>query len=398
MNHTDDVDKPEHTEAQPPATVSIPEQDKAGAKKASKKPAAPKKEKPTSVEALIAAALKSRKVPLALEELRRVKDQPHISAEAHPRLLAEAEKQDETLDIARQLMVASLVMAGYPMVADELREFARVVLVHHRCLQGIGETECFPPKDGANPDELGRLLARLREQRDTTVRLAVAAVKQSGVDREGAKSDDAAQALRKARDNAMIAMVLWRYGNKSLPASEAVAALQESVLYTGRMFDREVEAQSLRLLASTQDKTGVSALVQWFSERLMGERRSSDDIRRLLQRDQHDAAELRRENAALTLREAALEEELGTAKSRVAVLKAEIERMNEDAHVKGVHHTDDLSRLRSRVIRLLEDEMLHLSESLTALSREQPKVSVAREYLSIVHDRLAEELKRLKEK
>lgn len=398
MNQTENTGDPEQHEIQTSAEDVAADQAKTSKKKSTKK------EKPTSVEALIVSALKSRKVSLALDELKRVKDHPHIPEQNRMVLLGDAVNQDETLDIARQLMVASLVLSGYPMVAEELREFARIVFVRHRCLQGIGETDYFPPKTSAGADELNKLLANIRKRGDETDRLVAAAIKKSEIEKEeraakqDKRKDGSAQVLRKARDNAMIAMILWRFGQKSIAASEAVAALQENVFPAGKMLDRDLELHSLKLLTSAQDKTGISALLRWFSDRLNEEIGASNNVRLQLRRAQSEVAELRNENSALAMREEDLEEKLTLSATKLADLQGDIDRMKQDAHVRGVHHTDDLSRLRSRVIRLLEDEMQHLSESLTALSREQPKIGVAREYLGIVHDRLSEELQRLKEK
>ena len=156
---------------------------------------------------------------------------------------------------------------------------------------------------------------------------------------------------------------------------------------------KDLEKQLLAYLVSVQekDRIGVAAFARWFFEQTIHVQKQADHCRLRLESLLSQKQEV---DELLTTKE----REIASLNQQLSGLREQIQATEEEVRVLKVHSKDDLERQASRTIRALEDEIPVLTDCLTALNREPPKVEVAKEYLGTALDTLNNELKILREK
>ncbi|MBD1294344.1 hypothetical protein IDX03_30020, partial [Pseudomonas aeruginosa] len=130
-----------------------------------------------------------------------------------------------------------------------------------------------------------------------------------------------------------------------------------------------------------------------------------DDQARMVQQADGRADKLEREMRQLAAAKSLAEEQLKACEAELAdktarlnELQAQLGAAQEQSRIQEVHSNDDLSRLRGQVLRVLNSEMTILHDVLIALDRDPPKVTVAREYLGSVVEKLNKEIGRIKDR
>ncbi|HBO5516277.1 TPA: hypothetical protein L4559_005207 [Pseudomonas aeruginosa] len=183
----------------------------------------------------------------------------------------------------------------------------------------------------------------------------------------------------------------WRLYQGTAPR-ELVGVLRRSILAPNPL-QRERSDGLVRLLASQPfgDVPGLTWLL--------------DDQARMVQQADARADQLERELRQLAVDKSQTEEQLKACEAELAdktarldELQAQLGAAQEQSRIQEVHSNDDLSRLRGQVLRVLNSEMPILQDVLIALDREPPKVTVAREYLGSVVEKLNKEISRIKDR
>jgi chromosome segregation ATPase len=206
------------------------------------------------------------------------------------------------------------------------------------------------------------------------------------------------KALTRAFDNLIFVAIAWRFDQGGIDEAQLIALGRQS-LFPGEVTSEQERAIALlRLFASLNEKKGLGALLRYLHDESSEERNALLQARRDFEQCAEEVTGLEREKDALTDTKEDLEQQLEQRAQEILALQAEIQRMKESANVSKVHYVDDLLTLRSGMLNTLVKERERLSESITALSREPPKVDVARAYLGAVQDALIKEINRLKEK
>lgn len=155
----------------------------------------------------------------------------------------------------------------------------------------------------------------------------------------------------------------------------------------------DLEREVLNYLVSLQDKdrSGAADFIRWSYEQTVHVQNMAEQYRSRCESLQNQKKEL---DEILEIKD----HEIQTLNQEATALRARIASMEEEIRIHKVHSKDDLERQSSRTLRALEDEIPVLTDCLTALNRDPPKVEVAKEYLATALDTLNDELKILREK
>jgi hypothetical protein len=318
------------------------------------------KTKSTLPEATLRKLVKSSRI----EDIRRYE------------LLALAEENDPTLEKSLNLMLLAADLNGYRSIEEQLRYFAAEV---GRRVQGQGKRslESWLPRTTEDGLSLEVMANEVRE--------AVQKV---------AASEVSAPEKKKAQKRLECGFYLacqWRLYQGTAPR-ELAGVLRRSILASNPL-QRERSDGLVRLLTSQPfgDVPGLTWLL--------------DDQARMVQQADARADQLEREMRQLAVAKSQAEEQLKACEAELAdkiarldELQAQLGAAQEQSRIQEVHSNDDLSRLRGQVLRVLNSEMPILQDVLIALDREPPKVTVAREYLGSVVEKLNKEISRIKDR
>lgn len=319
------------------------------------------------------------------ESLRSIGTNVSVSTEQRAGLIDKSIKADFSLDKTRQLFVLTLNDSRFTGLAKSLREFAKDVVCRHPVMGTQDIETWFPSLTHNDTSNIKQFWSGFVNN---------AASMKSGVqgeaDRSGKKANIAE--IQKARTNAFLCATVWRYAQQQSTFTEFLRSLR-STIFESSSDSKVIEVNLLSYLVSAADKDrhGIADFFKWFHDQTIHVQNLADSYRQrleTLQAHKNEVDELLH----------AKDEEIEGLKQQIAGLNAQVSAANDEIRVLKVHSKDDLERQASRTLRALEDEIPVLTDCLTALSRDPPKVDVAKEYLATVLDTLNRELKMLMEK
>ena len=316
------------------------------------------------------------KSSLADATLRKLVKNARIEEVRRYELLALAEENDPTLEKSLNLMLLAADLNGYRSIEEQLRYFAAEV---GRRVQGQGKRslEYWLPR---TTDDGLSLEVIANEVREAMQKVAASEV----------PAPDKKKAQKRLECGFYLACQWRLYQGTAL--RELAGVLRRSILAPNPL-QRERSDGLVRLLASQPfgDVPGLSWLL--------------DDQARMVQQADARADQLEREMSQLAVAKSQAEEQLKACEAELADktarldgLQAQLGAAQEQSRIQEVHSNDDLSRLRGQVLRVLNSEMPILQDVLIALDREPPKVTVAREYLGSVVEKLNKEISRIKDR
>ncbi|OBY91001.1 hypothetical protein A6723_020535 [Pseudomonas sp. AU11447] len=316
------------------------------------------------------------KSSLADATLRKLAKNARIEEVRRYELLALAVENDPTLEKSLNLMLLAADLNGYRGVEEQLRYFAADI---GRRVNGQGKysLESWLPRTS---DDGLSLEAMANDVREAMQKVAASEV----------PAPDKKKAQRRLECGFYLACQ-WRLYQGIAPR-ELIGMLRRSILAPNPL-QREQSDGLVRLLAS-QPFAEVPGLA-WLL----------DDQARMVQQADGRADQLEREMRQLAAAKSLAEEQLKACEAELAdktarlnELQAQLGAAQEQSRIQEVHSNDDLSRLRGQVLRVLNSEMPILQDVLIALDRDPPKVTVAREYLGSVVEKLNKEIGRIKDR
>lgn len=343
----------------------------------------PKKKEIETVDEYLEAFLSGKVKSLTEKMVKRLGQNPVLEQTRRAELLDSAAKADFSLDKARHLLLLSAGVGNNKRLESTLRDFARATVIQHPVMGPQDAKAWFPQSDAdqalsikAMWDLFGLVLKNQNKN----------AANKPKEESEKTKPAD----IAKARRNAFFSAVIWRYAERQMPMQAIIGGLRETA-YKSKYETERIETATLDLLTATQDKDAerLGSLIRWFSDMANQAMTQADHHQRRADRLED---ELNNKNALLVAKQNEIEAKL----EEIAALGNQITHIQEELRVQKVHSRDDLEKQRSRTMRTLEDEIPVLTDCLTALRRDPPKVGVTKEYLESTLDKLNEELKKLK--
>jgi hypothetical protein len=322
---------------------------------------------------------------LSDETIRSIGTNVLFSFTVRARLIDDSIKADFTLDKTRQLFVLSLNAGNYTGLSRMLRDFGKDVVCRHPVMASQESETWFP---GTSPSDHSNIKVLWNTFVSSTSKPAS---DEPNNEDPGDRKPNPAD-IQKARRNAFLCANIWRYAEHQISFAELLRSLR-ATLFESVSEGKNLEKHLLAYLVSVQekDRSGVADFLRWSIEQTIHVQNQADHFRlRLdsLQSQQQEVDELL----------ATKEVEIAGMNRQLAGLRAQVLAAEEEVRVLKVHSKDDLERQASRTIRALEDEIPVLTDCLTALKRDPPKVEVAKEYLGTALDTLNNELKILREK
>jgi hypothetical protein len=346
-----------------------------------------------TIEDYVDAFFAGRTKTLSDEVARRISRVKFGDDQRRAELIRVAAESDPLLEKSRQLLMVALPSQTFGLLRAAIREFARDVIACR--MNGVLDvTPWLVQANDERRQELAVLWEKLqsappkseRESRVTSL---------PGNGETSADDDLSADAKRASTDeqrlvrNVFFAAVLWGYSER--PALPQLIRELRSTVFAVTLDKPELELNCLTLLCASQqrDPKSIGSLLKWCSEQ-------DGDVRNQLSLSQARANQL---EALVREKQATLdskENEIKALKTEIEILREQIAAAHETTRVQGVHMRSDLDKQRNRTLRVLDDEIPVLADSLTALEREPPKIAVARDYLGSAIDKLNEELRLLK--
>lgn len=343
----------------------------------------PKKKEIETIDEYLEAFLSGKVKSLTDKMVKRLGQNPDLDLTRRAELSALAAKADFTLDKARHLLHLSIGLGGNKRLERTLRDFAREAIIHHPVMGPQDASAWLPQSDADRALSIKAMwelfgLGLKSQNKKTENQPKEEAVK-------GKLAD-----ISKARRNAFFSAVVWRFAERQMSMQSIISGLRETAFRSKYETDL-VETATLDLLATTQDKDAekLGSLIRWFSDMANQAVTQADHYQRRADRLEE---ELSNKKALLEAKEREIEARL----EETEALRKQVADVQEELRVQKVHSRDDLERQRSRTMRTLEDEIPVLTDCLTALRRDPPKVEVTKEYLESTLDKLNEELRKLK--
>lgn len=308
-----------------------------------------------------------------------------VSIEKRAQLIDDAIKSDFTLDKVRQLLVFSLNGGSYSGLAKSLREFSKDVVCRHPVMATQDVEGWFPHSGNADSWNIKSIW-------DGFVSQAATPLGDDVEDEERRDKKTTPADIQRARRNAFLCANIWRYAEKQTHFPELLRSLR-STFFQSSAESRDLERHVLSYLVSVQekDRSGVADFARWFFDQTIHVQNQAEHYRQRLDSLQNQKREV---DDVLAIKE----QEIDALNQQLSALRAQLLATEEEVRVLKVHSKDDLERQASRTLRALEDEIPVLTDCLTALNRDPPKVEVAKEYLGTALDTLNNELKILREK
>lgn len=365
----------------PPASSSTRAESPAGpvSKKDTPGKAAGAKEKVEigSLAELLAHAysLKGRRVSLNTKLTKAVASECRLDA-AQRETLAALSANDQQLVVAKQLLLLTTTISGFPHLRSALREAVRSALLNHPAFKGpLASSFLMTPSDAA---PLSHVLAELQR---------FELISSAKEDKESAKTAPVSQ----LRDNACFCLALWHAESSSMTLPRIVESLYTAI-WEPAARKLESEEARWRTLADLKDVEAVGLACdvfrREFTEQFQKCQQALADVQDLAQQ----ASQLAQQNQHLQYQ---LQEHQESAKRELEALRQQMKELQTKAEIQAVHQRDDAEQIRSRLLRRLKADLSNLEEGLTALRRPEPKVHVMMDIAERVTDAIRKEIRNL---
>jgi chromosome segregation ATPase len=345
----------------------------------------------SAVKDLLARVVATRRPVVSRPDLIALKDAPAApeaeSAELLQPLLAAPAAQ-----LLRALMTTAAAAKSVPAVAKAVADFGRSLYRAHPQVRDLmRDVDVVPPEEDLDITRLRNDLQKIKTARD-----ARTGEIKTGPEAKGKEAQRRVRALRRDAEMLRDAVIALHYAQGQLDEPFIMELLSERTR-TARRADLSARADALFwLLAKGTESQGLAVVISAFEERLSAHRSAASSAVARAEALEREAASRQAAIDELQADMERLQVQVGAHAKKIEVLNARVAEMQEAARTAAIHHTDDMSRLRTRVLRLLEGEKSHLSDSLAALASRPPKTDVAVSYVTTAHDRIAAEIQELR--
>lgn len=280
---------------------------------------------------------------------------------------------DRTLERTSDLLTLALALRDTPIIANQLRDFARVTMVRHPAFAAEPAANVLAAGSRAGVDEAVEAIAL---QDFSALRWGDSAL--------GAKDG------QRCRTAALSSLLLWLLGGRSIDLEQIQEYLHRYVWVTAAR-RHKTDAHKVRALVNVRDPAAAGLI-----SALLG--RQVRDLQELL-------TVTRAKAEALSKHSAEVEERLTGVSAQLSEAQVQIERMRETAREAEAAHQDALAHsrdrfetLRGRVLRRLNEEVSLLQDGLYALQRQPPKPHVMADHAERAISGLSSEIANLKER
>lgn len=344
-----------------------------------------------SVKDLVARVVATRRPIVSRPDFVALKDAPAPTQADYAESL-QAALGAPAAQVLRSLMTTAAAAQVVPAVAREVAEFARAVYRAHPQVKDLmREANVFPLQQDLEISRLRNDLQQIKTARDARI-----GETKDVPDANGKAAQKRIRGLRRDADMLRDAVIALHYAAGHLDEPLLLELVSERTR-PSRRADPGARCEALFwLLAKPGEGRGIAAIVTAFEERLSSQRSLASSAQARAEALDREAASRQAIVNELHAGTERLQGELTAHLATIESLNAQIRQMQGAEETVQVHHTDDLSRLRARIIRLLEGEKSHLSDSLAALKSQPPKVDVALSYVTTAHDRIAAEIPALR--
>ncbi len=346
-----------------------------------------KKNDPASIEDFI-KLFYSGKIKSLPDRLARTLTEK-VSGQSISRLelIKDCLNHDNSLEKTKRLLILTLGLKGHPKLERTLRDVVRNIILSHPEMSDQVLDNWFPFSGANQPKNINDLWLEFAVKARSNH--LPSSKENSEKDAEGKKIS--LEDPQKIRRNAYVSAAVWRFAERFVNFPELIRELR-STIFVPPTTKEEIEPKSLECLATNHDgkeRDRIAALIKWFYDQ-------SDTLRKQADQDRRRAdalqASLNQSNDSITVKEL----EIGNLKLEIDNLRTQLDVAHEHARVQGIHLRDDLRKQHGRTLRTLEQEVPMLQDTLKALERDPPKVTIAKDYLAWVIDNLTNELKHLR--
>lgn len=345
-----------------------------------------------SVEGFISHSIQAKKAVFNDHLLRSLKGKTYIPEEASNQLVLQAFEIDLTLELSRQFMLAALHAYTYPRVSESLRMLAKAVICRRLSATILSEETLFP-LDPENSFKFREICSRVTKLLDENTSHLKTLEKDNKTNKDKTNNTSELEKLKnngKALKNAVYASAAWRIINRVETLDQIVCGLHQLFLsYKYEVRQREIDIISM-LCGGPLEKQGISALLDYHLIVHEQEKQKNNEY----------STKLTRSESIIKLKQQTIDEQAANIEelsSNINLLKQELAELQEQRHIDLIHFKDEKEQQRSHTLKTLENDNLLISESLVALTREPPKVSVAQNYMSRVNESLKNEICYLKD-
>lgn len=345
-----------------------------------------------SVEGFITHSIEAKKAVFNDHLLRSLKGKANIPEETSNQLVLQAYEIDLTLELSRQFMLAALHAYTYPRVSESLRMLAKAVICRRLATTILSEETLFPLVS-ENSFKFREICSRVTMLLDENTSHLKSLEKDNKINKDKTCNTSELEKYKnkdKALKNAVYASAAWRIINRVETPDQIVCGLHQLFLsYKHEARQREIDIISM-LCGGSPEKQGLSALLDYHLNVYEQEKQKNSEY----------STKLTRSESIIKLKQQTIDEQ--TAKieeqsSNINLLKQELAELQEQRHIDLIHFRNVKEQQRSHTLKTLENDNLLISESLVALTREPPKVSVAQNYMSRVNESLKNEIYYLKD-
>ena len=343
------------------------------------------------VEALYAGKIKT----LSESTIKRITSRYEpLRGEEAGALFLQAQSLDLTLEKTRLLMSLSGRAAKNRTFAKAMRDFARDAVNNHPIMRGKPEGTCpfFGTSDVQPLEDFWKALFI----GNTESALEISRRADSNSDgSESAQQDGSrpSQQFGKARKNAFLCAVLWRYGEGLVTFAEVLRLLKATVYHQPSSIS-SLETRLIDALAQpheTRETERLALVFEWFAGQ------SRVEVVKVIEAkvaNERLSAELLEAAQALEVRSTALFE----SQKEVAELRGMLLAAERQLEISRTHSRADYEELRARTLAVLGGATREMGEIDIALSRPAPKAEFVREVLRSVADELIIYHRQLEEK
>ena len=337
-----------------------------------------RKTPPLTMEDFISQAFarKGKRVGLTSKQEKSLSAHHKLDSEALIRLLDLA-KQDQLLQVPRQLLLVARDIQSHPFPRKVLVDFVHAVIKQHP----ICKVELV--RDVLDGDkQLPSLYSLFQSIKSFNPPFKI-------TDEHLDQSE-----LEKLRINAINLMTVWLFHVRNVRIDDLVAVLLKTI-WKPAAEKLETENQQIRALTELDELDALG----WVAERYQKNVIEAQDGE---QRAHNEAVNFRAEAASLResldieiARSTHIEEQLIELQR---TMDETVSELQETIRVTRVHLANDIEIMRGRLIESLQINIERLQNGLSAINQEVPLIQVMTQRAEIVIDDLQSELKNLERK
>jgi hypothetical protein len=351
-----------------------PQKESLAKKKSSKK----KKDECETLEQFLEYAYKQkgRKIVLSRKDQKIISKSVEISDDNRTRLLDIA-KTDTILIVPRQILLTCCNISDYPKLRHVLHGFVQEVLEDSSYFKSIN---------------ISAMLSNLPQAPTFREVMEVLPNQIVEVSAKMGKRALTVKNFEQLINNIANILVLWCASVRGTSIDEIVEMLYESFWAKQAMGVKRSD-EKLRLLTDISQPHAVGLVCQIFYQKAKKQSKEASDA--------WHKSDLLQQRLDETIEQAkTLEQKLIAAQadlsSAVVAAEAQQKMQRDEYEIKLIHHLDDTEKLRTRILRLMNENIEQLGVGISALKSSVPKPQVAIERIEIAVEKMRNEISRLK--